>query len=92
VIAPGHVVVGDDPFALVVSPEGNAIGAWEGERDASSDPAYSVARACGDSLAFAGSLNGVVPSADLGRTDAELTRVDIVRFDTILRDGFERPN
>ena len=90
-VQPGHTVLGEDPFAMLISPDGNVIGAWQGTA-LWSDDTFSAARGCGDSFALSGSVDGIDPAATLGRTDAELTMVAFTRLELILRNGFEVAN
>jgi hypothetical protein len=89
-IQPGHVSSGDDPFVLMLTPEGQALGAWQGQPGAPNDGTYAAAAMpCANVIAFAGSLSGISPPANLGRTDAEVTLVRIERFDRIMANDFE---
>jgi hypothetical protein len=89
-VKPGYASTGDDPFVLSVASRGAVLGAWQGPPGIPNDDTYAVATmGCGDTVALAGSLSGVSPPGDLGRTDAELTLVTVERFDTMLTNGFD---
>jgi outer membrane protein assembly factor BamB len=89
-VAPGHPAGNLDPFVYLISASGVPVGAWQGAAGAQTDYSYAIATTgCIDAFAVAGSLAGIAPPANLGRTDAELTVVRVERFESVMTSGFD---